>query len=64
MEPLEVPKPVEPKPVEAKPMVRTEGPTTGPDQRKVEGASTAAIVQWAGFPPKDKRRVVVDEGPV
>ena len=52
-----------PKPVEVRPEPRMEERTTRtlPTPRD---EVAAAIGQWAGGPPKDKRRVVVDEGPV
>ena len=31
---------------------------------KTADITTKAMGQWAGGPPRDKRRVVVDEGPV
>ena len=55
-----------PKPVEVKPKARVGGPTTEALPRRAEGASMAAMGQWAGGPTDktDKRSVVVDEGPV
>ena len=54
--PLEVHKPVE---VKQKPRVEEATTRTLPKR----GAEVAtAMGQWAGGPPKDKRRVVVDEG--
>ena len=54
--PLEVPKPVE-----VKQRSRTEEMTTRTLPKKGDEIATA-MGQWAGGPPKDKRRVVVDEG--
>ena len=50
-----------PKPVEAKQKPRTEKVTTRTLPKRGDEFS-AAIGQWAGGPPKDKRMVVVDEG--
>ena len=55
---LEVPKPVE---VKQKP--RTEEVTTRTLPKRGDEIATA-MWQWAGGPPKDKRRVVVEEGEV
>ena len=56
--PREVPKPVE---VKQKPRVEEVPTRTLPTMRD---EVATAIWQWAGGPPKDKRRVVVDEGSV
>ena len=50
-----------PKPVEVKQKPRAEGVTTRTLPTRREEVTTA-MGQWAGGPPKDKRRVVVDEG--
>ena len=52
-----------PKPVEArqKPRVEERTTLTLPTPRD---EVAAAMGEWAGGPPRDKRRVVVDEGPV
>ena len=54
--PREVPKPVE---VKRKPRVEEMTARTLPTMRE---EVTTSMGQWAGGPPKDKRRVVVDEG--
>ena len=51
-----------PKPVEEKQKPRVEEATTGALPNIAAAAS--AMGQWAGGPPKDKRRVVVDESSV
>ena len=56
--PQEVPKPVE---VKQKPRVEEATTRTLPTRRD---EVATAMGQWAGGPPKDKRRVVVDEGQV
>ena len=56
--PQEVPKPVE---VKQKPRAGVVATRTLPTRRE---EVTMAMWQWAGGPPRDKRRVVVDEGPV
>ena len=51
-----------PKPVEAKQKPITEEVTTRTLPKRGDEIATA-MEQWAGGPPKDKRREVVDEGP-
>ena len=51
-----------PKPVEEKNKPRAEEATTGALQKNGIDATAAAMGQWAGGPPKDRRRVVVEEG--
>ena len=51
-----------PKPVEERRKPRVEEATMGALQKKA--AAATAMGQWAGGPPKDKRRVVLDEGPL
>ena len=55
--PREVPKPVEEK---RKPSVEEATTETLPKR----AAAAAAMGQWAGGPPNDKRRVELDEGPL
>ena len=50
------------KPVEGKQKSRAEEVTTRTLPKRGDELATA-MGQWAGGPPKDKRRVVVDEGP-
>ena len=50
-----------PKPVDVWQKSREEGVTTRTLPKKGEEL-TAVMGQWAGCPPKDERRVVVDEG--
>ena len=52
-----------PKPVEVKQKPRVEETTTRTLPKRGDEVATA-MGQWAGGPPKDKRRVVVDEGQV
>ena len=56
--PREVPKPVEARP---KPRVEERTTRTLPTPRD---EVAVALGQWAGGPPRDKRRVVVDERPL
>ena len=52
------------KSVEEKQKPRAEEATTGALPKNGIEATAAAMGQWAGGPPKDRRRVVVEEGPV
>ena len=52
------------KPVEENQKPRAEEATTGAFPKNGIDATAAAMGQWAGGPPKDRRRVVVEEGPV
>ena len=61
---VKVVEPREDKPLDAKPKPRVEMPTTGAMPVRVEVTPTTAIGQWVSGPPKDKRRVVLDEAPV
>ena len=58
VEPLGVPKQVE-----VRPKARVEVPPVGAVSKKAD-IPTTAMEQWTGGPPRDKRRVVVDEGSV
>ena len=49
--------------MEVKEKTRVEKPPTEALPRPAD-ITTTAMWQWAGGPPKDRRRVVVDEGPV
>ena len=61
IEVVETPLPRElPTPVEEMRKPRVEEATT--EALSKRAATAAAMGQWAGGPPKDKRRVVVDEG--
>ena len=51
-----------PKPVEEKQKPRVEEATT--DELPKRATAAAVMGQWAGGPPKDRRRVVVDESSV
>ena len=50
-----------PKPVEVKQKSRTEEVTKRTLPKKGDEVATA-MVQWTGGPPKDRRRVLVDDG--
>ena len=53
-----------PKPVKEKQKPRREEATTGALPKNGVDATAAAMGQWAGGPPNDRSRVVVEEGPV
>ena len=53
-----------PKPVEEKQKPTAEEATTVALPKKGIEATAAAMGQWAGGPPKDRRRVVVEKGQV